>query len=392
MKILTVCQYYYPEPFRVHELCEALVQRGHQVTVLTGVPNYPMGVIPVEYQHKKRREEVLNGVHMIRVSEIPRRPGKIGLAKNYLSFLLSACWRALWLKKEFDVILVYQLSPVLMAIPAFIVKGRSKARRIVLYCLDLWPESLVALGISKDCLFFQLIRWVSQKIYNGVDEIAYTSQMFRHYFKQELKLKQKRYVYIPQFADSLFEQIEAVQHEGVNLVFAGNVGELQCVDTVVRAAALVNRTDIRWHIVGDGSALETCKALASSLHLEGKVIFYGRLPVEEMPGLYAIADAMLVTLAANEVISYTLPGKVQSYMAAGKAIIGAVNGETARVIAAAGCGLCCAAEDAEGLAELVEHFTVEEGRAYGGRARDYYQENYRMSLHVTQIERVLGEW
>ncbi|MBR6158875.1 MAG: glycosyltransferase WbuB, partial [Lachnospiraceae bacterium] len=147
MKILTVCQYYHPEPFRIHEVCEELVKRGHTVTVLTGLPNYPMGVIPEEYRGREHMDETVNGVHVIRVKERPRTPGKIGLARNYVSFVWHASLKALTMKKDFDVIFVYQLSPVLMAIPAYVAKWFSRTKKIAIYCLDLWPESLTSLGI-----------------------------------------------------------------------------------------------------------------------------------------------------------------------------------------------------------------------------------------------------
>lgn len=389
MKILVVCQYYYPEPFRIHEVCEELVKRGHTVTVLTGLPNYPMGVIPEEYQNGQRRLENMNGVKVIRVNEIPRTKGKVGLAKNYVSFVWNGCMKALTMKKDFDVIFVYQLSPVLMAIPAFVAKWFSRTKHIGLYCLDLWPESLVSLNISKDSSFFKLIKMVSKKIYNGADTVAYTSGKFEDYFRSELKIKQKNYKYIPQFADELFSDIPSDSHEGFNIVFAGNIGEMQSVDTVIRAAAKIDDSDIRWHIVGDGFALESCKKLAEELQVLDRVTFYGRLPVEEMPRFYQMADAMLVTLSDNETISYTLPGKVQSYMAAGRSILAAANGEIPNLIEKAQCGMCAAAENDAELAKLAVAMKNADLKKMGENARKYYDEHFSKVKHVDAIEEML---
>ncbi len=207
MKILLVCQYYYPEPFRIHEVAEELVKRGHKVTVLTGLPNYPMGIIPDEYKDNRHRDEYIKGVHVIRVNEIPRSKGKVGLAKNYVSFVINGSIKALTMKKDFDVIMVYQLSPILMAIPAYVAKWFSKTSHLVIYCLDLWPESLVSLGIDKSSGFFKLIKWVSIRIYKGAEHIGYTSRMFRDYFKKNLGIREEKFSYIPQFADDLFSDI-----------------------------------------------------------------------------------------------------------------------------------------------------------------------------------------
>ncbi|MCR5591886.1 MAG: glycosyltransferase family 4 protein [Lachnospiraceae bacterium] len=392
MKILTVCQYYHPEPFRIHEVCEELAARGHEVTVLTGLPNYPMGVIPEEYRGRKHRRETVNKVKVIRVKERPRKPGKAGLAMNYVSFVWHAGFTAFTMKKDFDVIFVYQLSPVLMAIPAYVAKWFSKTKKIMIYCLDLWPESLTSLGISRESLFFRFMRSVSIRIYKGAAAIGYTSRKFGDYFSGQLGLKDKKYMHIPQFADELFSDIEAEtgDKETIDYVFAGNIGMMQSVETIVKAAALASDERIRWHIVGDGFALEACKKLAEDMKTD-KVIFYGRLPVEEMPKFYSMADAMIVTLAGG-MISYTLPGKIQSYMAAGKAVIAAADGETKTVIEESGCGLCAPAGDEKALAELADKMAAQNDFArMGENSRKYYNLHFTKKNHVDLIEKLLSE-
>lgn len=396
MKILTVCQYYYPEPFRIHEVCEELADRGHDVTVLTGLPNYPMGVIPEEYRDRKHRSETVNGVRILRVTERPRTPGKAGLAMNYVSFVWHASLKALTMKKDFDVIFVYQLSPVLMAIPAYVVKWLSGAKKIFIYCLDLWPESLTSLGISRESFFFRFMRKVSIRIYKGAYTIAYTSRMFRKYFTEELGVENERFRHIPQFADELFSDIsdtdDADKDGHVDYVFAGNVGMMQAVDTIIKAAALVRDDRIRWHIVGDGFALERCKKLAGEMDLGERIIFYGRLPVAEMPRFYRMADAMIVTLADNDTISYTLPGKIQSYMAAGKAVIASANGETSALIKEADCGMCAPAQDEKALAEIADRMAaVDDFVRYGENSKNYYNRYFTKKKHIDHIENMLME-
>ena len=400
MKILVVCQYYHPEPFRIHEVCEELAGRGHEVTVLTGTPNYPMGVIPDEYKGRTHRDEVVGGVRIIRTKEYPRKPGKIGLARNYVSFICHASVKALTMKKDYDVIFMYQLSPVLMAIPAYVAKWFSKTKKVALYCLDLWPASLSSMGIQKESLFYRLIKKVSVRIYSGAGIIGYTSKSFEKYFTKELGIKNKRFVHIPQFADELFSDITTgsdqrmVQTDGnhINYVFAGNIGMMQSVRTIIKAASLCTDDRIRWHIVGDGFALDECKKLCEEMGLSDRVTFYGRRPVEEMPPFYAMADAMIVTLADDELISFTLPGKIQSYMAAGKAVLASANGETANVIGESGCGICVSAEDAKALALAADKMAAANDFArMGSNSRKYYDTHFTKKNHIDLIEKLLRE-
>jgi len=391
VKIAVVCQYYYPEPFRVHEVCRSLARHGHKVTVLTGVPNYPMGIVPNEYRYGQMREELLHGVHVFRVRQIPRKSGMVGLILNYISFVLSASVKAMRLGNDFDVIFVYQLSPILMALPAILLKRRLR-KKILLYCLDLWPDSLCAMGIGPNHLLYRLMFRVSKWCYRRVDHIACASGMYMQYFSNVLTMDKASYSYIPQFAEEVFNDVPTIPHEGINLVFAGNIGEMQSVETILRAAVLLEEPDVRWHIVGDGSAYERCKRLSDELGVTDRIMFHGRLPLERMPEFYAIADAMLVTLRDHEAISLTLPGKVQSYMAAGKAILGAANGETARVITEAQCGYCSKAEDANGLAEIASRFIHDVDRErYGKNSRCYYDMHFTMTDHVDRVERVLEQ-
>lgn len=325
MKILVICQYYYPEQFRINDICEELVKEGNEVTVLTGLPNYPNGIVPKEYKFFRKRKEKVNGVNVIRNWEIGRRKGSIFRILNYFSYTISASVKSLLLPNDFDCVYVYQLSPVTMAIPGIIYKKKNK-KKLHLYCLDLWPASLVAGGVKKN-VFYKLMKKVSTWIYKNSDTLSITSAQFKEYFKQELKLTDQNTIYMPQYAEELYKEIDRKKEEkkdSVDFMFAGNIGEAQSVETIIMAAKELNNENIKIHIVGDGSSLEKCKKIANELNLKN-IIFYGKRPISEMKGFYKKADAMLVTLKKDDVISMTLPGKVQSYMAAGKPIIGAID-------------------------------------------------------------------
>ena len=387
MKILIVSQYYNPDPFRLHEAAEGLAADGNTVTVLTGTPNYVS-------KESIQKSEVLvksgteNNVRIIRVPTFRRRGGKMSLALSYISYAFNASLRGLFLKKEYDAIFVYQLSPVLMIIPAWAVRKMQKIG-IALYCLDLWPESVVGMGITHQSRLYRIMRRFSIKAYNSVDYLGYTSRMFRKYFQEDLNLKQTNYMYIPQFAEDLYSSVEPKPHEGINYVFAGNIGEAQSVETIIEAAAKLKDTKIRWHIVGDGSSLGKCRELANQLQVNDSVVFHGRQPTEKMPEYYATADALVVTLGNNEIISYTLPGKVQSYMAAGIPVLAAASGETARVIEEAECGLCSPAEDPDGLAMNARKMLTMDRKAMGENARKYYNSHYTKQQYIDSIEDML---
>lgn len=385
MKILVVCQYYYPEPFRISDICESLVKKGHKVTVLTGLPNYPEGKIPYDYRNGKKRKEVINGVIVIRNFEIGRGNGKVRLFLNYLSFTISASLKALFMEKKFDVIFVNQLSPVMMSIPAVVYKKKHN-KKILLYCLDLWPASLTAGGIKESSLIYKYFLSISKWIYTSADKILVTSSKFKDYFESVLSIDIDNIEHLPQYAENIFFGYEeGISTEiknlnktlGYNFVFAGNIGDIQSVETIIKAAnELVEYKNITFHIVGDGSKAEKCKILVNNLGLNN-VIFYGRRPVEEMPHFYKMADAMLVTLKDDVALSYTLPGKVQSYMAAGKPIIGAINGETREIIEISQSGLCCSAEDYSTLANLIKIFCESKSKEQMGvNARLFYMENF----------------
>ena len=397
MKILVVCQCYYPDQFRVNDICETLAQRGHDVTVLTGLPNYPHGKILPEYRWPKGRREVISGVNIIRVPLVGRGNNLFSLSMNYLSFALTSSIKALFLEKDFDVVFVYQLSPVTMALPALFYKKIAK-KNVLLYCLDIWPESLVAGGIGHDSLIYKVLLAISHKIYKTVDSIAVSSQSFIDYIKNIVGVKNQDFLYLPQYAEELFsinQSEELIDHKKrVDLLFAGNIGEMQSVETIVRAAAeLKDIPNLMWHIVGDGSSREKCQELAKKLGLEDKVRFYGQRPVTDMPKLYSKATALLITLKDNSFISYTLPGKLQSYLAAGRPIIGAIGGEARKVIEESNCGLCCDPEDHIRLAELVKRFVSEpeKHQAYTLNGRLYYEKYFNKDIFINHLIDKLAE-
>lgn len=388
MKILVVCQYYYPEPFRITDICEELVRRGHQITVLTGLPNYPEGRILEEYKKKEHRDETRNGVRVIRCNEHGRGKNAINMLWNYFSFALSGKRMIRKLDKDFDLVFINQLSPVMMAWPG-IKYAKKYGKKSILYCYDLWPASLSAGGIKQGSFIYKFFGKISKKVYNNVDRICVTSKSFTEYLVNEHSVNINKVAYLPQYCEDVFEGTKDEPHDGFNFVFAGNIGKMQSVETIIRAAAILkDRKDIKIHIVGDGRDLDNCKSLVNSLEIDN-VIFYGRKPVVEMPKFYAMADAMLVTLAKDELVSKTLPGKVQSYMAAGKPIIAAIDGETSEVIKDANCGYVCNAEDYQKLATIMKLFVEEKNiNQMKVNSFQYFQRCFSKKVFFEKVESI----
>lgn len=389
-KILVICQYYKPEPFRISDICEEMVRRGHEVHVVTGYPNYPEGILYKGYGKGKHIDEVIDGVHVHRCFTVPRETGSVKRLMNYYSYAASSTTYVLSKKcvasdgKPFDVVFCNQLSPVMMADAAIAYKKKYKVPA-VMYCLDLWPESIIAGGIKRDSVIYKYFHSASKRIYRNMDKILITSRMFSDYLRDEFGIKKDRIEYLPQYAEGIFEQIPPRKDDGTyNFMFAGNIGAVQSVETVIKAAEILKDEPVKFHIVGGGTDLERLQKLGKDLK---NVVFYGRRPLEEMPEFYAKADAMLVTLASDPILSLTLPGKVQSYMAVGKPIIGAIDGETKVVIDDAKCGFCGKADNATELAENIKKFIESKDRvSMGKNARMYYEENFQEKLFMDKLE------
>ena len=352
MKILVICQYYYPEPFRLQDICEELVKRGHDVTVVTGTPNYPMGEVYPGYENGQRMDDIVNGVTVHRCITAPRKTGSVNRVKNYFSYPIASKKYIKTLPDDFDVVFVNQLSPVMMA-EAGIWYKKKHNKKLVLYCLDLWPESLCVGGIKKESLVYKVFKFLSKRVYRSADQILITSRSFRGYLKDMFDIADEKISYLPQYAESQFLELkEKKTGEVFNLLFAGNIGTAQSVGTIIDAASLLVNEKVLFHIVGDGIELENLKKRAKGL---SNIVFHGRKPLEDMPRYYEAADAMLVTLTDDPIISLTLPGKIQTYMAAGKPIVGAINGETALVLNDAQGGYCGPAGDSKALAENIQN-------------------------------------
>ena len=397
MRILVVSQYYYPEPFRINEICEELVRRGHEVTVLTANPNYPDGEIYEGYSNNDH-EEAINGVKVIRCKCRPRHKGAKNLALNYISFVIHANKEIEQINCEYDCVYVYQLSPVTSCIPAIKFKKQHHIP-LFLYCLDIWPESLKGTVLAKRP-FFQVMKYISKKIYMSADKIAVTSPTFISYLSDNFGIKAEKIKFVPQhsseisWSDSDFVNQKYKNSHVTNFIFMGNIGEAQNLECLIKAISFIkDRRKFLIHIVGSGSHYNKCVNLTNELGVSDTVIFHGRHPKSDMFKFYLLADVCYVSLKDEGVVGCTIPGKVQEYMSVGKPILACMNGDTSEIINNAECGVCVPADDAIQLSRAIVAMSNHKVdlKKMGQNARKYYCENYTIISHVDRIELLMGE-
>ena len=394
MKILVICQYYYPENFQITPICEQLAEDGHSVTVLTGLPNYPTGIVPKEYK-TGHRDEYIHGVHVIRRFEIGRKHSALNLGLNYASYCLSALAGIWKLPGDFDIVFSYQLSPVLMVLPA---RRYAKKHHIplFLYCCDLWPESMKAYIKSEINPLFWVMKRVSRNVYRACDRIAVQSVSFISYLHEVHSIPVERMLYLPAFADETYLDMDFTPEDNgvTDFVFLGNLGIAQNLTAVMQAIEKIKDVpDFKVHFVGDGSCLEEIRTFAKEHGLEDVVSFYGRRPVEEMPVFYKLADACLLSLRADSQVGYTMPAKTQGYMAAGKPIIGMIDGSARQVIEESGCGVCVSAGDADGLADAMLDFIryPDKYSECEKNGRRYFRKNFKKTIFMERLEQELQD-
>lgn len=399
LRILVVTQYFWPENMRINDLVRDFSQKGHEVTVLTGWPNYPEGKVFSEYKAQPGSFKNYFGARVVRVPLVSRGKRSISLILNYLSFFFSASIFGTYkLRNEkFDSVFVYAVSPIMAAIPAVVI-GRLKKVPVFIWVLDLWPETLRAVGVLRNPTLLGAVGRVVSWIYNRADYLLLQSKGFagnvRQYCTKEIS--PDRLVYFPSWAEddfsgsspeasSLFERDDST----FTVVFAGNLGEAQDLPAVLEAVeSLRDRVSVRWVIVGDGRMSKWLGEQVESRGLKN-VLLLGRHPLSAMPGIFACADALLVSLKTNDVFERTVPGKVQAYLASSKPILGMINGEAARIIDEAGCGYSCRSGDAKELARITQRLASTDSaqrEAMGQAGRFYYLSHFSKSALLIRLE------
>jgi colanic acid biosynthesis glycosyl transferase WcaI len=395
MKILVVTQYFYPEHFLINSLSTQLKRKDHEVSVLTGLPNYPQGKFFSGYSFWRGPwRESYQGVHVFRIPLFAREKGFLRLALNYMSFVFFGIFLGTFhVPKDIDVIFCFAPSPVTTCLPAIFFKWLRK-KPLVLWVQDLWPESVAAVGASKSERALGVIGHLVRFIYAHCDFLLIQSQAFK-----ESVIKwggcEDKILYVPNWATAVSGDTKLPvwlkdAPQGFKIVFAGNIGKAQDMPTVLKAAELLKSyPDIHWIVVGDGSEKKFVDTEIGRRGLQETVHTYGRRPNEDMPGLFAYGDVMLVSLTDEYIFSLTVPAKVQGYMASAKPIIASLNGEGARIVEEANAGVTCVAQSPTALAEKVlelYRMSREQRDALGQNGKFYFEKYFEQSLVVKKIE------
>ncbi len=403
MNILIVTQYFWPENFRINDLVRGLIERGHQVTVFTGIPNYPDGTYFKGYGLFRRLRQKYFGAIVIRVPLIPRgRGGGLRLALNYLSFAIcSSLLAPLLCRGKIDIIFVFEPSPVTVGLPALILK-KLRSIPIMFWVQDLWPESLTATGAVRSPKIIKMVTRLVCLIYSECDKILVTSKAYLGKI-EKLGISSERLYYFPQAAEEVYQPMiiesdapeQRLMPTGFRIMFAGNIGAAQDFTTILNAAEILkDYHDIHWIIVGDGRMRRWVETEVLSRRLSDTFHLIGRYPVESMPRYFSLADVMLVTLKKDPVFTLTIPAKIQSYLACGKPIIAALDGEGRRLITESKAGLSCPAEDSIALAEAVlkmykmPKLHIEDMGRWG---REYYLANFERNMLIDRLQAWMQE-
>ena len=400
MRILIITQYFYPENFRINDVCLGLKERGHEVVVLTGKPNYPNGKYYKGFGWFKKYNSNWNGIKIYRSNLILRGKGNgVRLIFNYFSFAFFASLKVFTIKGKFDKIFIYAPSPITVGIPGIIARIKFKAKAF-LWVHDLWPESIkIAGGIEKKYLL-NIVNKMTKWIYSKMDKLLIQSKGFISYLENQ-EVNTNKIIYYPFYAETFYkiENPELFYSEklpkGFKLLFAGNIGEAQSFDTLLNAAIILKlqKLPITWVVFGEGRLKEFVKDEIAKNKLENIFYLLGSVPAVEMPKYFACVDALLVSLKRNDIFSITIPGKLQSYLACGRPIIGSLDGVGAEIIRDAKAGFTSKAEDAYELANQIINLyntPIEIRTQMGFNARKYFEVEFEREILLDKLELILN--
>ena len=373
-RILVISQYFYPEQFRINDMCQEWVRRGHKVTVVTGIPNYPQGEFYKGYGWFNNRRETWNGVEIIRLPLVARGHGSVRLALNYLSFVVCGFYWSHFTGLKADYVFSFEVSPMTQALLGVWFAKRRKIPNY-LYVQDLWPENVeIVTGIHSKAVLGPISRMVNY-IYKRCDAIFATSPSFVIDIQKRCPGQEQKVHYLPQYAEDFYkpvvsrhceeqrdDAISASRHpersEGSSntftIAFTGNIGKAQGLEILPKTAAFLRgKANVNFTIVGDGrNKAELLKQIEQN-GVGDMFTMVDRQPAEKIPAILAECDAAFISFMDTPLFTKTIPAKLQSYMACGMPIVASACGETERIVREANCGVCAPIGDADALAQAI---------------------------------------
>ena len=402
MNILIVSQYFYPENFRINDFAQEFQSRGHKVTILTGTPNYPGGDYYEGYGAFKKNRESYEGIEIFRSPLIPRGSGSsVRLALNYISFIFGSIFTSFFLlNKKFDIIFVFEPSPITVCLPAIFIK-KIKNIPICFWVLDLWPESVVSAGNLKTGIIPKILNPLVKFIYTNSDKILVSSRGFINSIVEK-GINKNKVDFFPQWAEPIFKPVKPdknnldfIPQNSFKIMFAGNIGEAQDFPSIIEAAIILKaKKNIHWVILGGGRKEDWVKAEIKKNKLENCFHIMGSYPLEKMPEFYAQADCMLFSLKKEYIFSITIPAKVQTYLACAKPVLAMIDGEASKMIDDAQAGLTCPSERPELLASNIKELSSlgqNELNRMGQNALDYYNKEFERTMLMDRMESIFNK-
>lgn len=396
--ILVVSQYFYPETFRINDMCQEWVKRGYKVTVVTGIPNYPMGKIFEGYGFTKKRHEIWNSIEIYRIPLIPRGSGAVGMIANYLSFMIFGIIAGKTKRINADLVFSFEVSPMTQ-----VVTGISFAKRLhvphYLYVQDLWPENVITVtGINSPLVIKPIDRLVDY-VYKNSNEIFATSPSFvRAICNRKSPVDEQKVHYWPQYAEEFYKPVEktiakrtAISYgiaddDSFKIIFTGNIGVAQGLQILPQTAKILKEENVKFVIVGDGRYLENLKVDIEKNNVQDKFVMIERQKAETIPVLLAACEAAFISFAEDELWTKTIPAKLQSYMACGMPVVAAAQGETARIIEESGCGLYCRQGDATQLSRTIVKMMRADLTEMGKKSRKYFENNFDKQVLMDEMD------
>lgn len=402
-RILIYTNHFYPENFKINEIATFFKNEGNYVTVITGLPNYPNGKVYDGFGVFKSFKEKNGNQTVYRLPLITRgRGNKIRLVLNYLTYFFSTLFFTFYLilrKKRFDIVFVHHTSPIFIAFHPILIKFFHKKTKLILWDLDIWPDTLIAVNILSNKKILNLIEKIVKFIYSFYDTILVGSKSF-------IEIVQKRTIdktvlYFPNWAEDVFTsrklqvfpEVKLVEDDKFVIMFAGNIAEAQDVKNIFNAALLLKNVRIKWVFIGDGRMKKWLVDKVNSNRLKSHFEFFENQSVEYMPYFFKKADVMLISLKDQDIFKKTVPAKLQAYMSFGKPILGMLSGEPADIINQSRCGWVCKSGDYEELAEIIKSILIlDKNRLefYGENAKKYYEKNFSKKERFSQLKCLLN--
>jgi glycosyltransferase involved in cell wall biosynthesis len=392
-RLTIISQYFYPEEFRINDLAFEWVKRGYEVTVITGIPNYPKGYFFSGYGWFRKNKDVIQGVNVIRLPILPRRNGLIFLSLNYLSFVVSGFFWAKFTRLQSDVVFINEVSPMTQALPGIWFAKRRKIPSI-LYVQDLWPENVKATLKSNDSILTRYLGRLTKRIFENTDTILTTSSSFVDNIVARGILKDKVH-YWPQYAEDFYQPLPKDNHSGTRIMFTGNIGQAQGLDLLVEVAKEIPEDlNIIFVLVGHGRNKELLMKSVSDNNVQHRFEFVDAVLPTEVPSLLATADAGYIGFNQNTIFEMTIPAKLQSYLACGMPIIASASGEVESIVTKNNLGFVSAPGDASGLLHNIINFSLlskEEKEVMSNNAKIYQETHFAKQQLLDEMDVFLKE-